>query len=46
MAEAWSVSVLVLTAQLFEFRGVAGARAWAGSYFFISKPIGGRVPPR
>ncbi len=35
MAGLWSVGVPVLTVQLSEFMGVAGARAWAGTYSFM-----------
>ena len=39
MVGVWSASVLVLTVQLNEFRGVAEARASSGTYFFLSKQM-------
>jgi DNA-binding winged helix-turn-helix (wHTH) protein/tetratricopeptide (TPR) repeat protein len=39
MAEAWSANVLVLTAQLGEFRGVAGGVCRDGTYSFIGKQL-------
>ena len=42
MVSEWSVSVLVLIVQLFEFRGVAGS---PGTYSFGLKHIGDRLPP-
>jgi hypothetical protein len=37
MADGWSVHVLLLIVQLFEFKGVAGTRAWSGTYSFGPK---------
>jgi hypothetical protein len=45
MVSVWSVTVLVLIVQLFEFRGVAGNMPSA-PHIFPSKAIGDNLPAR